>query len=660
MRLHTLTLSNFQGTKSLSMNFEGLSASVYGANGVGKTTLANAVCWLLTGKDSENTKGYTPKTNDDVGGEVHNLEHTAEAVFVMESGERITLKKVFREIWKKKRGRATSEFSGNTTDYYINGVVQKEKEYSQFILNTMGGEEHLKMLTMPRYFVSDLDWKKRRALLSEIFGNITDDEVIAGYPEELDALRSFLTIPGTADQRYSVEEYKKIATSQKRDLNRRLDMLPALIDEATRAIPVGVDSLEEDDIRKEMAEVNEHLSRLRTQQQNVTIDVVAQQLSDATMSARSALAQARLDHMEGENNRLSGKRNEAAQLQQQLFSRRASLGTLDSEIRQYQFENEQIKAKREKLLKEWNDVYAEKWDVASETCPTCGQKLPAEKVEQLRGDFNQRKSNRLAAITKEGQTCSATVLSETQAKIDDLMERRTSCNAEIQAEQAKLEELQASIVVTPFENTELFAKLNKRIEECVQAEANHRSNASPHQNNADLSRRIDEWTQRFETLNRQLGDISTATNQRARIKQLEQEEKTVSAEYERVEQGVYLCEEFIRCQTKMVDEMINHQFKTIRFKLFEEQVDGGLRECCEVLIPSDAGAMVPYSSANAAAKINAGLEVIDVLGEHFGVSVPVLLDGGESVSHPLKIKAQVIRFVVSDNDKQLRLEIKNE
>ncbi len=170
MKLQTLTLSNFQGMKRFTLPVYGRNASIYGENATGKTTIANAFAWLLTGKSSTGSKGFTPKTNDNTGGEVHNLDHCAEAELTLDDGGTVTLKKVFHEVYKKKRGHAESEFSGNTIDYYINGVPTKEKDYTQFIQEALGGEERMKMLTMPGYFLRDLDHKKRREVLTEIFG----------------------------------------------------------------------------------------------------------------------------------------------------------------------------------------------------------------------------------------------------------------------------------------------------------------------------------------------------------------------------------------------------------------------------------------------------------------------------------------------------------
>ena len=235
MKINTLRLENFQGIKAATFDFKGQSASVYGDNATGKTTLFNALTWLLFDRPSTGAKGYTPKTKGP-DGDVHYLDHAAEAQFTMDGGRLVTLRKVFHENYKKKRGSATEEFDGHSVDFFIDGVPVKEKEYTAALLGFCGGAEQMKMLTMPHYFPEDMPWEARRKILLEVCGDVTDTEVIASNGE-LGELPTYLLMPGTADQHYTVDEYKKIAAAQKADINKQLLGIPGRIDEAQGAIP---------------------------------------------------------------------------------------------------------------------------------------------------------------------------------------------------------------------------------------------------------------------------------------------------------------------------------------------------------------------------------------------------------------------------------------
>lgn len=145
---------------------------------------------------------------------MHNLEHSATGTFQLDDGQTVILKKTFHEVWKRKRGSANEEYSGNTIDYQINGVPCKEKEYTAAVQEYCGGEETMKLLTMPDYFPSVMDWTKRREILLDICGDVSDADVIASTPE-LAGLPEFLKMPGSTTRLYKVDEYRKIAATKK-------------------------------------------------------------------------------------------------------------------------------------------------------------------------------------------------------------------------------------------------------------------------------------------------------------------------------------------------------------------------------------------------------------------------------------------------------------
>ncbi len=160
MKLFNLKLENFQGLKAMSFNFDGKNASIFGDNGSGKTTVFNALTWLLFDKASTAAKNFTPKTKS-ASGDVHFLDHAVEGQFRLANGHVLTLRKVFREIYKKRRGSASEEFSGHTTDYYVQKVPATEREYLSTVLTLLGSDlEQAKILAMPGYFAEEMTNKK--------------------------------------------------------------------------------------------------------------------------------------------------------------------------------------------------------------------------------------------------------------------------------------------------------------------------------------------------------------------------------------------------------------------------------------------------------------------------------------------------------------------
>src|SRR5690606_25956670 len=154
---------------------------IYGDNAAGKTTILDAFTWLLFDKDSQNKADFAIKTLDKDGEPIHHLDHEVEGVFEI-NGERIELRKVYREKWTKRRGSATEEFTGHETDHYIDGVPVKKSEYTQRVAE-IAQEDRFKLLTSPLFFNDHMKWQDRRELLIEIAGDVTMDDIIKANPK---------------------------------------------------------------------------------------------------------------------------------------------------------------------------------------------------------------------------------------------------------------------------------------------------------------------------------------------------------------------------------------------------------------------------------------------------------------------------------------------
>lgn len=620
----------------------------------GKTTLFNALTWLLFDRPSTGAKGYTPKTKGP-DGDVHYLDHAAEAQFTMDGGRLVTLRKVFHENYKKKRGSATEEFDGHSVDFFIDGVPVKEKEYTAALLGFCGGAEQMKMLTMPHYFPEDMPWEARRKILLEVCGDVTDTEVIASNGE-LGELPTYLLMPGTADQHYTVDEYKKIAAAQKADINKQLLGIPGRIDEAQRAIP-------EETI--DVAAIDAQLSALQTKQDGLMEQKAALLAGDtATAEARkrvaaaeAALAEARTAHLNRAAEANQGTQASITALQGRISTAMSGKYHLRAELDRQNMNLERLQGRRADLLQEYASIQAETWDEGQAVCPTCHRELPAEDVTRMREAFNIGKSNRLQSVNQQGQReASKEMIEGLQAQIAGLQTEFDAAEAELKNLTDEQASLQAKLVApTPFEQTTEYASLAAAVAASKAAEAGAGQTTTTALE--ALNAQIQAVYAESRELQQQKGKADQAEAQRKRIAELQDQEKALSAQYEELEKGIYLCEQFTKAKVRMLTDRINGKFKNVRFRLFLEQVNGGVKDDCEVLVPNEAGSMVPFRDANNAARINAGLEIIETLAYHWGISMPVFIDNAESVTRLAHTAMQTVRLVVSDQDAKLRLEL---
>ena len=648
LRIKNLRLENFQGLRDVSFDFDGRSGDIIGDNGTGKSTVFNSVTWLLYGKSSTGSTGFSPKTRGPHG-ELHHLNHSVYGEFLTDSGRVVTLQKVFHEVYKKKRGSIREEFSGHTIDYYLDGVPVKEKEYSAAVLSFCGGDaEKTRILTVPEYFAERMPWEARRKILLEVCGDITDEDVIA-RTSSLKELPDFLRMPGESGESYSIEQYRKIVTAQRADINKALEGIPARIDEASKAIPdiTALTGIRPEDIAADIAAMRKRIETLTTRRAKAAAGSDAESETQKAVAAlKVQIAEARAKYMEEQTAR-SAEHNAA--LMEAIAKEgecRRTAEDAEAELMRERTKRDQLSRRREEILAEYRAIAADRWNPESEICPTCGQALPADKVEQMRSDFNLSRSRRLMDKEKQGQQeASKTMIAECDSRIAKMEQDAAAAKSARETAAQRVQTLRNQTApALPFESTPEFQALNQQLTFFQNRTGNRNEGVS-----AEIAA-IDEQIQAANAeLQRQLANqsnLETARQQQARIAELETQEKRLAEEFEQTEKGLHLCDEFTRAKVAMLTDRINGKFRRVRFQLFTDQINGGVKEGCEVLVPNEAGSMVPYQDANNAARINAGLEIIETLSQHWGLTMPVFVDNAEGIQATEEIHTQLIQLVV--------------
>ncbi len=650
LKLLSLTLRNFKGIKNFTLDTQGGNADIYGDNATGKTTLADAFMWLLFDKDSNNRKDFEIKTLGPDGEPEHGLEHTVEAILQLEDGSQIALKKVFREKWTKKRGSASAEFTGHTTDHFVDGVPVKKKEYDEKIAE-IADEEIFRLLTDPRYFNEVLHWQKRRELLLEVCGDVSDQEVVSSN----NGLSRLAEILG----KRTIEQHRKVILARRAEINRELDKIPVRIDEVELGLPRIDDITNPDELPNDIANLR---SALKKKQEELAHTRAGGQVAELTKKLRMIEGQ-----MLKEKNRMTGEASERAdkktkelwQINDAALKTKSNIDYYKLKSKSIEVEIGNLEEKMESLRKEWRTENAKTFEFEqSETCPTCRQPLPVEQLkaaeEKAMAQFNKAKAEKLEAINAEGKQLAARktalevelkgLLQEQEkmmAELSELEMQKASIQQEIQAIQDGLKQ------VGPSPEYIQLQKQCEELEEQIQQAQDDVSAAV-----AKIQKEIDELSDAIRALEQAAARIETREKSLKRIKELKAEERRLAAEYEELEHQLYLTDEFIRTKVRLLEEKINSKFKMSKFKLFDVQVNGALAECCDTTYDG-----VPYSNLNNGARLNIGLDIINTLADHYGFAPVVFIDNAESVVNILPTKGQQIRLIVSAADKKLRIEL---
>lgn len=642
LKLLKLELSYFQGIRSFTLEPNGNNVAIRAANGVGKTTLMNAFCWLLFGTNSLGESNFEIKELDAKNQPLHKHAHTVRGTFELPDGEKITFQRTYREQWVTKRGNQESEFEGHTTEYHVNNVPVQKREYDSQVASIYE-PEMFKLLVDPRAFFR-LNTDKRREKLFEVFGEISDEEVMASDPE-LSEITDFLG-------KYSMVQYERMARETIRNAKAEKDTIQPKIAEISRLIESRV--FEEvpdiDAIEAALQEREAELVRLNhggeIATKNARIKEIEAEISNRTLQLREEAyggKEGLRNELEKAKNELSKLTSEAKELERFIADHSQRLQASEKKLGQ--------------LRAEYNEVDARtfEWE-GSVTCDACGQSLPEEKVAEARekalGLFNKNKSLKLEAIKREG----VDLRSETEqykeaikgAEAKLLAHRETGIPPLL----ARCEELEAELASAPQPDFESDAKYQALVAEKAKVQAEVEKLKS------DDSFERDLLTGRIETLKEErrkalriITEIEQSEKHKKRITELEAREKELAAIIGKKEREIYLLEKFERAKCDLLTEQINRHFELIRWKLFERQVNGGFKPICEALLDGK-----PYQGAlNTAGQINAGLDTINALAAKCGFAPTVWIDGCESVLEPISTRGQQIRLIVSEGDNEFRI-----
>lgn len=641
--LKKLSLKNFKGIKDLAIDFS-QNTNIFGDNGTGKTTVADAFMWLLFDKDSYDRTSFEIKTLDSNNEVIHGLEHEVSGTLEVNNKDLI-LTKIYKEKWTKKRGEAEKQLTGHETLYNIDGVPVKKSEYQEKI-NELIKEDIFKLITNPLYFSTSLKWQDRRNTLLGIIGDITDDRII-NYKADLKPLEALLI-----DK--DIDTLKKSISARKKKLNDDIKSIPYRVDECNnsiqeldfealefrkRGIVTGIKSIEEqlmdsskanDEILKERDKLYSLKSKLRDMEYK----------ADAEKDKPKRELQSKFNSLKLDIDRLQITINNLKMSKQYSENDIEHYKSLCTEERNNWFE-------------ENKRVF--EFDESNCICPTCKRAFESEDIEnkkqQMEENFNSNKAKILKDIQNKGKSY--------KELLEKHEEKAKTINSDIDSKNKELEKLKASehelkekinnfVAKNPLIDDGKYQELSIVVSEL---ETKLQQPVEINNNIKDLRNKRATLELELDGLNKQLACKEQNEKLKNRIVELMDEEKKLAQQIAALEGQEFLCEEFIKTKVELLESSINNKFKYVSFKLFDTQVNGGLAETCEALING-----VPFSNANTASQINAGLDIINALSSHYKVQAPIFIDNRESVNNLIETNSQIVNLIVS-KDESLRVEV---
>lgn len=633
VRLKQMKLQNFKGIKDLTINFDCKDTNIYGRNATGKTTIVDGFMWLFFNKDSSGAADFDVKTKNSYGEYLHNLEHSVECAIEVD-GTETTFKKVFKEKYTKQRGSVTATFTGHTTNYFVDDVPKKKKEYDALV-NDLFDSKYFQIITDPFYFNEKMKWQDRRSLLIDICGDVSDELVISSNND----LAPLMGIVASK----SIDDYRLQLKSQMKPINDELKAIPLRINEAQLAIPNEIVPVDEE----KLSFINNRIRELENKKAFASRGgaIAEKETELIKLRNKKLMIQQEMPNVKPLKDELYG-----LSIQEDTLQRKKERAKNDIDFMKAQQKDNE--AKRDSLRNKYVEVNAMQYDESQNICPHCRQQLPPDQVAGFMEKFNINKSNELEKINTDGKA----LKEEFDKRADDI----SRLSNEIETYQKDINYLQESIKEKHKEidniqesfKAEQQPKVDAVDEQIINVEREIdmlKSDTST--STSEIDEAIKALKEEKDILESVKAKINVAETQKKRIAELEAKEKQLADEYNRMDQMLYLTDLFIKTKVNMLTEKINSHFKLCNFKLFEEQINGGLNEVCELTVNG-----VSYSNLNNAMKINCGLDVINTVCDFTNTYAPIFVDNCEAVNETINTNSQQIRLYVTDSDESLRIE----
>lgn len=637
--LKSMSIRNFKGCKEADYQF-GEKTLIYGANATGKTTINDAFWWLLFDKDSLGNSKFNIRPLSKEGIRIDNVEIEVSAVLEVD-GRDIELRKIQKQKWVKKRGSAMKELQGNENIYEIDGYPKSEKDYKEYISEIIK-EELFKMISNPTYFTS-LPWKEQRNILMKFACEISDFELANGNQQ-------FVLLIDEIRKAPSLDDIHKKYSKALNEWKKKQAELPVRIDEAERQ-KVDIDVAELELAKKDILE---QISDNQAKQDDVSKQLEEyRKLTDGIFEIKFEMN----DIQRKANQENDEKRKE---LERQKYDSERQLVSIQSAIRnkkkQIEIQENSLKMLQDDLDKareEWTSLSKMEFDENSLVCSMCGQEYPSDKANEIKQEFEARKQKEISNVTNKGNSINANLklqkseMEKDKTELKLLIEREKELQSKLEVINAEYEKLPSLIDVS---ETDEYKKLQAALEEKerVLQESNDKNAV---RNQFRMER--EQLDYELKKIERELSKSELNIQLDERIEELQQEQREVAQKVADQEKMVNLLEEFIRYKMNKISEIINEKFNGLSFKLFENQINGGLKECCECTVNG-----VPYKDLNNGHKIIAGLKIIKALQKLYLVSAPIFIDNAEAISegNMPEMDNQMILLVVS-NDKKIKTEV---
>lgn len=666
--LKSLHLENFKGTKDKTYEF-GKITRVSGMNRLGKTTIATAWFWLLADKNYELVSNPNIRPDD-----VEECVPTVTAVLDVD-GKEITIAKMQKRKVGKPDANGISKVTLTNT-YEINSVPKTERDFKADLEELGLIVDNFLVCSHPDVFTGQKQADMRKVLF-KMASTKTDAEIAATSEDTADAAKLL--------ESYKFEEIEAMNNASKKKAVEQLDAIPNQIiglEKAKVDVDVAEQELAKADLERKIAEVDQKIAsagnaveNLRQEEMQLQFDmsIITQDMSRELSAKRRELE----NSLENYDPVVENIRKNISKTEGQIAENTQAIADADVERKKL---GEQYNAEKGKVFDETYCLFdAKKWvfDESTTVCSLCGQKLPEDKIEQLKADFERRKEEAREDAMRKLRDAKNNFVAQKNSNLEeikkkgfaqkDLIDELTKKNADLQVviddlkEQEKVaavrkEELFKQLAEIPEEadytQNEEYVTLNTRHNE-VLAEIERLQAVDDAEIVASLKIEKADLRSQLEEVNKIIAQAANNIRIDEQIADMQKKQREYEQAKADAEKILHQLKEVSKRKNKLLVEEINQHFVIVSWKLFDYQKNGEYKEVCVPMVDGKEFGV----TTNTGREIQAKLDICNSFQKFFDMFVPIFLDGAESLNNEYipAVDTQLILLTVTE-DKRLKVE----
>lgn len=634
---------------------------VKGRNGIGKSTIADAISWVLFGTNQAGATKFGIKTKDKDGREIEDVAHSVEiSLSVQDEQEGLTCYVLTRSLTETRKddGSVTNSYT-----YKVDGEVETAGDFKK-VVDAICPEEVFRLCSSP-YSFTQMDWSEQRKRLNEMFG-VPSVEDVTGGDKKYDAIKELL-------EKDDVDKILKHLNYKRKEVQKNLDEVPVRLEALKNVLPKAEDWAAVEKLilekRKEITETRKNLNTI----DNGGADFIRKYQNISTLNLdhkRKRIMEESAQRRLGEIIKANAEAKTAckkavAEAEQNIEDLKQKLKSFDVALVKCDARMNELDAEKADGKEKWKLIKARKWEWNEDDafCPTCKQALPEDQVQKIMEESKKAFLNNQASDLKKlgddaarikeevkkceenteyfktGQKTTQTQLGEAETALE---EARKALE-----EQAKKEEEKVSVETLLAEKPEYKQVCDriKKIEAEQEKPADEGMSEEDKKLKVDVEKKLKDLESEREVLASRLAVKAQWEKVNAQIVGLQEERTQWKEQIDALDEKIKAASDFQKRSCEVLEENVNRRFKLVRWKMFRRQLDGTDKPWCECSVDG-----VPYSDLNTAAKINAGLDITNTLKRHYGVDVPCVIDNAETVQEPLYEGGQQIRLTVTDDE----------